>query len=315
VYDVFRIPWLPIRAPESFAAWHSQQGFSFAISAGSGQRQRRTQTFFVGVTNNGDDLIERFAGFRIGYQNVRLGTDRLGLGFSYSSFRNQWSVHTVSPDLYRRRRNFEASVAAAFNANLHVKAGISASELEMLAPAAGFEPSRAGIAAIEYQRDIEGESGTHRIEAAYEVHAGSNSLESDFVYTRHAWNGRYVFQRERHLVRVLAMAGRITGDAPMFERFSLGNSRTLRGYNKYDFAPLGGDRLVYGSLDYSFRKFRLFYDAGALWDSGEEVKIRPSVGAGIGDGEKDDFFLGVAIPLGEPGMTPTFMVVGRFSTF
>ena len=34
------------------------------------------------------------------------------------------------------------------------------------------------------------------------------------------------------------MAGVLTGTAPLFERFSLGNTTTLRGWNKYDLAPL-----------------------------------------------------------------------------
>jgi outer membrane protein assembly factor BamA len=101
----------------------------------------------------------------------------------------------------------------------------------------------------------------------------------------------------------------------MFERFSLGNTGALRGYNKFDFAPLGGDRVVYGSLDYRYRKITVFYDVGSVWDAGEEITVRPSVGLGVGNSEKQDFFLGVAVPLIESGMTPTFMVVGRFSAF
>ena len=39
-------------------------------------------------------------------------------------------------------------------------------------------------------------------------------------------------------------AGFITGRAPLFERFVLGNGTTLRGWNKFQLDPLGGSRMV-----------------------------------------------------------------------
>ena len=48
----------------------------------------------------------------------------------------------------------------------------------------------------------------------------------------------------------------------------LGNSSTLRGWNKYDLDPLGGNRLVYGSVTYGYHIMRVFYDTGSVWDQG-----------------------------------------------
>ena len=47
IYEVFRIPWLPARQPESFAAYHSSQGFSAAFNVGPGFQGRRAQNVHV----------------------------------------------------------------------------------------------------------------------------------------------------------------------------------------------------------------------------------------------------------------------------
>ncbi len=76
------------------------------------------------------------------------------------------------------------------------------------------------------------------------------------------------------------MAGGITGDAPLFERFTLGDSETLRGWNKYDIAPAGGDRVVYSSIEYRYTGLALFLDVGSVWDANAERHVRVSTGFG-----------------------------------
>ena len=66
----------------------------------------------------------------------------------------------------------------------------------------------------------------------------------------------------------------ITGRAPLFERFVLGNSTTLRGWNKYELDPLGGNRMVHNSVEYRYGVFQVFYDSGAIWDSGETAVLQ-----------------------------------------
>ena len=74
------------------------------------------------------------------------------------------------------------------------------------------------------------------------------------------------------------MAGGISGDAPLFERFSLGDSRTLRGWDKYDIAPAGGDRMFHTSLEYRYRGLALFLDSGSVWDDGSDARVRVAAG-------------------------------------
>jgi outer membrane protein assembly factor BamA len=91
------------------------------------------------------------------------------------------------------------------------------------------------------------------------------------------------------------MAGGITGQAPLFERFTLGDSKTLRGWDKYDIAPAGGDRLLYSSLEYRYTGLALFLDAGSVWDdTNGEKRVRVSTGFGFHAGP---VFLVVGFPL------------------
>jgi outer membrane protein assembly factor BamA len=97
------------------------------------------------------------------------------------------------------------------------------------------------------------------------------------------------------------LAGRISGDAPLYDRFVLGDSTTLRGWNKFDLDPLGGSHVAHGSVDYGFKILQVFYDAGAVWDRSPEA--RQSVGAGF---KKEGFQLAVAFPLRAGRADPIF---------
>src|SRR5205823_5014213 len=91
--------------------------------------------------------------------------------------------------------------------------------------------------------------------------------------------------------------------APLFERFLLGDSSTLRGWNKFDLDPAGGSHVVHGSVDYRYRVFQVFYDTGAVWDRPEDRKQKQSVGAGF---KKEGFQLAVAFPIRSGHMEPVF---------
>lgn len=91
----------------------------------------------------------------------------------------------------------------------------------------------------------------------------------------------------------------------LFERFVLGNSSTLRGWNKFDLDPLGGNRMVHNSVEYRYGVFQAFYDSGAIWDRPDAAVLRHSVGVGLRQGV---FSLAVAFPLKEGRIDPIFMM-------
>ena len=100
-------------------------------------------------------------------------------------------------------------------------------------------------------------------------------------------------------------AGLISGRAPLFERFILGNSSTLRGWNKYELDPIGGNRMVHNSVEYRYGAFQIFYDTGAVWDRTESAVLRHSVGLGLRQGQ---FSVAVAFPVRDGHIDPIFMV-------
>ena len=91
---------------------------------------------------------------------------------------------------------------------------------------------------------------------------------------RYFGQGSYRFDSGRHHVQATGMAGGITGQAPLFERFTLGDSSTLRGWDKYEIAPAGGDRVVHSSVEYRYTGVALFLDVGSVWDANTERHVR-----------------------------------------
>jgi outer membrane protein assembly factor BamA len=172
-------------------------------------------------------------------------------------------------------------------------------------PASRTQSANAAITSLRYQKRTEGWGADQQEwDADYSLRAATRILGSDFAYARHRWEVRYSISRGRQTVSDEATAGLITGRAPLFERYVLGTSTMLRGWNKYDLDPLGGSRLVYNSLDYRYGVFDVFYDTGAVWDPGQEVLARHSVGVGL---RKSSFMVALAFPI-KGRTSPIFMV-------
>src|SRR4029077_14434955 len=110
------------------------------------------------------------------------------------------------------------------------------------------------------------DAGEHDVRAAYSLRAATQVLESDAVFARHQTDARYRLRRGHQDLSVGFLAGTISGQAPLYERFILGNAETLRGWNKFDLDPLGGSHMAHGSIDYTYRGFLVLYDTGAVWD-------------------------------------------------
>jgi outer membrane protein assembly factor BamA len=120
-----------------------------------------------------------------------------------------------------------------------------------------------------------------RVEASYELRTSAEALESDLSYRRHLGSLRYRYSQRHNTVIANVAFGGITGDAPLFERFTLGDSATLRGWNKFDIAPAGGDRVFNSSLEYRYRFVGAFLDGGSVWNHNGEMRFRMSSGFGL----------------------------------
>jgi hypothetical protein len=89
---------------------------------------------------------------------------------------------------------------------------------------------------------------------------------------------RYEVRQGRATVLAATAAGALTGRAPLFERFTLGDTATLRGWNRYDIAPIGGARMIHQTIELRYAPAALFLDAGSVWESGAKAKARYSTG-------------------------------------
>lgn len=291
-------------------AYHSVEGWSGGVE---GTVIAGNNRFTAGLLSDGDELAERHSGLQARYENRKLGTDRLRLRFEFDSYRQQWNgstLHAISqndavPGIYRARQNFEPLMTVVLARPLTLSFGMGFERFDTGLPASRTQSANAAITSLRYQKRIEGWGANQQdLDAAYSLRAATGMLSSDFAYSRHRWEMRYSISRGRHTVSDEAAAGLITGRAPLFERYVLGTSTLLRGWNKYDLDPLGGSRLVYNSLDYRYGMFDFFYDTGALWDPGQEVVARHSVGVGL---RKNSFMIALAFPI-RGHATPVFMV-------
>jgi hypothetical protein len=299
--------WLRFEPLRSNAIFHSEQGWGSYLDLGIGDRHIRF-TPIVAI-DDADDLVEEYSGYGLRFEARKLGTRRLGASLEWSRFDQDWRGATLDalalapeiPRPYDTRSTFTPLLKFAFSADLSVAAGVSISELEPLFPETDSQMANAAVTSIGYDRRWKnGVDASHHVEAGFSVRAGSGALESDLDYRRYLGRGSYRYDRGRHHVTAAGMAGRITDRAPLFERFTLGDSTTLRGWDKYDIAPAGAARMFYSSIEYRYTGLALFLDIGSVWDAGSERKVRVSSGLGFHAGPA---FLVVGFPLNTDNLT------------
>ena len=229
--------WLRFEPLRANGLFHSEQGWGSYLDLGIGDRNIRF-TPIVAI-DNADDLVEEYSGYGLRFETRKLGTRRLGASLEWSWFesglawRHAGGARARSPRFQARtttRSTITPLLKFAFSPDLSVAGGVSISELEPLSPATGSQMANAAVASIGYDRRWKDDSdATHRVEASFGVRAGTRNLESDLAYKRYLGQGSYRYDFGRHHVQATGMAGRITGDAPLFERFTLGDSTTLAG--------------------------------------------------------------------------------------
>jgi hypothetical protein len=262
----------------------------------------------IGAVSDGDQLTERFSGVVARYENNRLGSDRLKFRMEYENYRDEWDPATerAAPGaLYRGRQNIEPELTFVLSRPLTLSVGASFQQLDPELPAAQSESANALISTLRYHQRLEGSAIQHDLDAAYSLRAATRILSSDFAYARHRLQFRYMMTRGKTVVIDELTAGMIAGNAPLFDRFTLGNGTTLRGWNKYELDPTGGNRMVHNSVEYRYGAFQIFYDSGAVWDRNDTPVIRHSAGIGLRQGV---FSLAVAFPLREGHIEPILMM-------
>jgi hypothetical protein len=289
----------------------TNDGFSGALVPGF---ETHHNYFSVGLVSSADELLERNSGVLVRYEHRKVGTDVVQIGLEYDYFHPSFQPETEAalalapwvPGIYRTREVFSPSVSVLPIPDIKITFGASIQTLQMQYPTLYDQASNAYTFGVQFRRKQGARHGfRHSISADYSLRDATSSLESDFLYTRQWVAADYTLSVGRQSFGFHFQGGHTTGEPPLYERFSIGNATTLRGWDKFDVAPLGGTRLVYGSLDYRYRPFELFYDFGTVWDPGQPAELKHSIGFGLA--WRNGFFLSLGVPLRFHSVTPAFM--------
>ena len=286
--------------------YHSKQGWT---GQGHATVNIHENAFSFGMVSDGDRLNERYAGIQAAFERKHVFTDRLQLRFDFSSYHEQWNQATLleaaPDDIYRTRTQFAPTATVVILEPLVFSFGVDFARYRLSLPVAKTESSNAVVSTLRYHQrwGSAKDRGEHDLRASYSVRAGTHFLESDPVFARHQADARYRFRRGHQDLSVGFLAGKISGVAPLFERYVLGNAETLRGWNKFDLDPLGGSHIAHGSIDYIYRGFLVFYDTGAVWDRPDQREQKQSLGLGC---KKAGFQLAVAFPVKSGTVDPVF---------
>ena len=280
-----------------------------------------SQAFTFGGVSDGDNLAERYTGIVASYEDKRLISDHVRFRLDFESYRDQWSpattdaldqpgAETDTSGIYRTRQNIEPLVTFVLSRGapgvLNLTVGASFERFQSEFPAARTESANAMVTTLRYHRRVEGsDANQQEWDAGYSLRAATNFLGSDFAYARHQGDAHYVYSWGHSQFLDDLTGGVITGQAPLFERFILGNSTMLRGWNRFELDPLGGSRMVANTAEYRYRLFDVFYDSGAIWDQGETAVLRHSVGVGV---RQNGMYAALAFPIREGHIEPVFMV-------
>jgi len=310
--------------------YHAYQGWSTAVDIPiSGDDIQFTFGFAIA---NEDDLIEQYSGVRIRFASRHVGTKRLGAGIELSHYGQSWreatlfavSADPAIPPAYDGRTTIEPTLTFAFTRHFRVTGGVGVSELETLVPLDPLNPqdpdelpesgqsvmASAGVLGASFDMPWPAGPGrSHEVTASYELRSALAGLGSDLDYTRHFATADYRFRHGRSSLLAGARFGRSHGSVPLFERFSLGDTNTLRGWNKFDLSPAGGTRLFYSTVEYRWRCAAVFVDAGSVWDANSESSTRWSTGFGC---HGKSFFMTLGVPLNADEVDVTFMMGVRF---
>jgi hypothetical protein len=270
-------------------------------------------TLTVGVVSDGDDLIERFSGLTARFDSAGLGTGRLHASVAVEDFREQWNTATrdavtSEADLYRSRWNVAPQLTFTVSRPVTVTVGASFEGMASESPGAGSRSANAGTLEVRYGHKIEGGPVQQHVEAKYSLRLATRALGSTYAYARHIISFKYEARSGRHVASDAFTAGTISGDAPLFDRFVLGTSTALPGWDRFQIDPLGASRIAHNEISYGYRigegMVEAFYDAGSAWQPGQRAILRHSVGFGYKQGI---FVLTTAFPIWNGRIEPVFM--------
>jgi hypothetical protein len=308
--------WIPFTKSRSKFVYHSDAGWSGVHDIPMGNRDHRVTLGFA--LDDNDTLVEEYSGVRLRFESRHLGTDRVAASLEASWLNNSWRAPVVAaldtspgiPEPYRQRVTVEPRLTVALTRHVRATGGLSLSSLESLHRSPDEQMASTVNLGMAFSQTWRREKRVRQTaEAGYDLRTSVEGFGSDFDYARHLGRARYQYSGRHAGVIAEVFAGGLTGQAPLFERFTLGDSTTLRGWNKFDIAPIGGNRVFHQSIEYRLHGAALFLDAGSVWDNGGKRELRASTGFGF---HTDNAFFTLAFPLNAPDAGATFLMGVRW---
>jgi hypothetical protein len=309
-----------VSTDQSRMAWHSRQGVTGDLLLTIEERDR--QRMSLGVFSDSDTLTERFSGAKAGYSRS-LFHGRIRPGFSVSTAHAQYDSRTLQAaglnELYRNVDSFQPTITfipwrGDDREELTVEVGLRLQRFALLSPEANRNvASHALVNTLRYRR-VRGDVENGRI-AMTGLAAMANGIGGDYSFARQELRGGMEYQRGGSRLTVDLTGGSLRGHAPFTDRFTAGNTQLLRGWNKFEIAPLGGTGLVASTVEYGHSvKGKLeasaFLDTGSIWNRGTARAARTSAGCGLRT--RDGFFLYVAFPFRDGHIEPMVMTGATF---
>lgn len=281
---------------------------SFSGEAEASTRFRHN-TLAAAVVSNGDELTERYTGMRARLDSEFGKASEVGkatFSLLYADYHEQWNPATsrlAATDLYRTRSEIAPELTVSPTRALAISAGAS---FDQLGPASSspalHTAANAATLGVRYGHRIEGNGFQQQLSGRYNLRLATRALGSTFSYARHLLILRYEGRSGRHTAVDEVMAGAISGDAPLFDRFSLGSASTLRGWDRFAIDPAGGNRMAHNEFTYGYkigndRTVEGFYDVGSVWQKPASPVIAPGVKHSLGVGIRQGIFaLSLAFP-------------------
>lgn len=314
---------LDLRTELSRFAYHANQGWtgdlSIALKDGARTELR------VNLFSDGDSAIERTAGFGARYEG-RFQQARIRPAFAFSTFHAQYDARTreaAAPgDLYRSAGSFQPSLTfVPWRGNdreeLSVEVGMRLERYELESPQPNRNlASHTLVNTLRYQR-VRGDvsTGKTRVDGSYSLQRGLAGLSSDYLFTRQQAQAGVEYHRNTSRLTIDFLGGALNGRAPLRDRFAAGNSRWLRGWNKWELSPLGADRIAVAAIEYGHAvkgnlELAAFVDNGSIWNRTGSSSVKTSVGCGLRS--RGGFFAYLAFPLRDGRIEPTFMTGTTF---
>jgi hypothetical protein len=311
---------ISVSTEQSRLAWLSRQGWTGELALTVEERDR--QRLVLSGFSDGDTLTERLSGARLSYSRSFLN-GRLRPGISVSTARASYDARTLRAagpnELYRNASRFQPTVTFVpwildERDELTVETGIRLQRFDLLSPESNRNvASYALVNTLRYRR-VRGDIENGRT-AWTGLFALANGAGGDYSFARQELRAGAEFQRGPHRLTLDAAAGSLRGNAPFAERFAAGNTQLLRGWNKFEIAPLGGTRLLASSAEFGRSlkgklELSAFVDSGSIWNAGAKATARTSAGCGLRT--RDGFFFYLAFPLREGRVEPMVMTGATF---